>query len=738
MRIALTHNLRVTDSEDEAEFDSPETIAAITRALSRPGHRVEPFDVTGPASLLVTRLEAFAPDIVFNLAEGHRGKTRRAFYPALFEELGIPSTGSDAYTMCVTLDKALTKKQLAGWGVPSPRGRFVTRETQKTGGLDELPFPVIVKPNFEGSSKGIAQGNVVEDPIALARVLDELLVRYPDGAVVERYVPGLDVRVVCIEGLPPLPPVETIIDPSYSRRFDVIDYRLANLEPTLLERRAPARLAPGVGERLRELADRTLSAFALRDVAALDFRVGADGEIWFLSATAIPSFQPEGALFAATRAVGIDYDASLLAVLRSAATRHRLTGLLDATRARPPRARRTGLRVGLAFNMKRIGSHEGDDREAEYDAPETIQAISQAIESHGHVTVPLEATADFPRALMASNIDVVFNVAEGMVGRSREAQVPSLCELLGMPYSGSDSATLSICLDKSLSKRLLTEVDTPAFQVLVTGREKLRTLSYPVIVKPNQEGTSKGITTKSVCDDEARVREVAREIIDRYGQPALIEEYIFGRELTVGLLGERRPRVLPPMEVVFLTQAERPVYDYQCKQDWQRHVRYECPARLTRDELRAVERAARTTFMALGCRDVARIDLRLTPAGRVYVIEVNPLPGLTPDYSDLCLIANGAKVDYRTLIGEILSGAIKRWQVRQRGSERGDERSTGPVAGGAGIAGVGGVAGVQAIGPVTPQASVTDAGAVAVGGAPAGVPVAGERELGSTESPPLH
>jgi D-alanine--D-alanine ligase len=234
-----------------------------------------------------------------------------------------------------------------------------------------------------------------------------------------------------------------------------------------------------------------------------------------------------------------------------------------------------------------------------------------------------------------------------------------------VPYTGSDPATLSICLDKALAKRLLVDIDTPAFQVLITGREKLRPLRYPVIVKPNQEGTSKGITGKSVCDDEACLRDVARELIERYGQPALVEEYIFGREFTVGLLGERRPRVLPPMEVVFLAKNDRPVYDYECKQDWQKHVRYECPARLSRDELRAIERACRTTFMTLGCRDVARVDLRLTPDGRVFVIEVNPLPGLTPDYSDLCLIANGAKTDYRTLIGEILSGAIKRWQNKQ-------------------------------------------------------------------------
>jgi D-alanine-D-alanine ligase len=339
--------------------------------------------------------------------------------------------------------------------------------------------------------------------------------------------------------------------------------------------------------------------------------------------------------------------------------------------------------------MKRIDSHDGDDREAEYDAPETIQAITRAIESHGHAVIPLEATADFPRALLASNVDVVFNIAEGLTGRNREAQVPNLCELLGVPYTGSDSATLSICLDKALTKRMLrtvghdtaTRIDTPGAQLLTTGREKLKTLRYPVIVKPNAEGTSKGISTKSVCDDEATLREVARDLIDRYGQPAIVEEYITGREFTVGLLGERRPRVLPPMEVVFLDNSPRPVYDYVCKQDWQSHVRYDCPAKLTEKELRAIERTCRATFMALGCRDVARIDIRLAPDGTVYVIEVNPLPGLTPDYSDLCLIANGAKVAYRTLIGDVLSGAIKRWQAKQdagaaRGEVQGDAKET--------------------------------------------------------------
>jgi D-alanine-D-alanine ligase len=269
---------------------------------------------------------------------------------------------------------------------------------------------------------------------------------------------------------------------------------------------------------------------------------------------------------------------------------------------------------------------------------------------------------------MTSGVDLVFNVAEGIRGRNREAQVPSLCELLGIPYTASDPATLSLCLDKGLCKRVLREqgIDTPVFQVLVTGREKLRSFRYPVIVKPNAEGTSKGITKNSVVDDEAEVRVAARELIDRYDQPALVEEYIVGRELTVGLLGEKRPRVLPAMEVIFLYPADRPVYDYECKQHWEEHVRYDCPAKLTKEEE----------------RDVARIDLRLAADGRVWVIEVNPLPGLTPDYSDLCLIANGAKIDYRTLIGEILSGGLKRWRERQeRGKEepRTDDPPARPV-----------------------------------------------------------
>lgn len=668
MRIALAHNLRLSNAVEDAEFDTPETIDALARALGRAGHNVERIDVSGPPSRLVARLEAYSPDVIFNIAEGRRGRVRRGFYAALFEELGMPATGSDAYTLCITLDKALTKKVLAGCGVPSPRGRHVTRASLRAGGLDDLVYPVIAKPNYEGSSKGISQSSVAEDPIDLGRAVDELLDAYPDGVLLERYIPGIDVRVYKIEGLAQgaiLPAVELRVDASYPRRFAIYDFKLATTQngtpPATFER---ATLTPKAQGRVADLSERIFSALGIRDFGYVDFRVSPDGEVFFLSATPLPSLEPVGPLAVAAGLHGLDYDAAVMAILRAACARTGLLAQLDQTKPRP-KTRRTSLRVGLAFNMKRVASESGDDREAEYDSPDTIDAISKAIESHGHSVVPLEANNDFPRALLTSGVDVVFNIAEGIRGRNREAQVPSLCELMGVPFTGSDSATLSICLDKGLAKRLLKDVDTPEWQVLVSGREKLRSFKYPVIVKPNAEGTSKGITGKCVVDDEAAVREVAREIIDRYGQPALVEEYVFGREFTVGLLGERRPRVLPPMEVAFLNPSERPVYDYECKQDWQRFVRYEVPANVTKEELRAIERTCRTTFTTLGCRDVARIDIRLTPTGKVYVIEVNPLPGLTPDYSDLCLIANGTGMDYRTLIGDILSGAIKRWREKQ-------------------------------------------------------------------------
>ncbi len=325
-----------------------------------------------------------------------------------------------------------------------------------------------------------------------------------------------------------------------------------------------------------------------------------------------------------------------------------------------------GLRVGLLFNLKRVDPKAtGDDAEAEFDSPNTVGAIAQAIASFGHTVVEIEATPHFPEAVRAANLDAAFNLSEGLHGRAREAVVPAVLDLVGIPYTGSDATTLALALDKQLAKTVVRAagVRTARSFVMRSGDQRVpRGFRYPLMVKPNAEGSSKGITKNSVVHDEAELRKVAGGMIARYAQGALVEEFLPGREFTVGLLGDTRsPEVLPPMEIVFTNPADKhPIYSFEHKLDFTSDVRYDAPAQLTPALDRAVRRCAAKSYAALGCRDVSRIDLRLDAAGRPNFIEVNPLPGLTPDFSDLCLIAKSAGIDYVTLIGKILQPALDR------------------------------------------------------------------------------
>ena len=326
------------------------------------------------------------------------------------------------------------------------------------------------------------------------------------------------------------------------------------------------------------------------------------------------------------------------------------------------------LRVGFTFNRQRIrpevtGEH---DAEAEYDSPETLDAIRHAIESHGHEVIELEATPDLPARIVASRPDVVFNIAEGSGGRGREAHVPALLELLGIPYTGSDAVALGLALDKMLAKRLAAAqgVSTPPATVLQDGDEPLPDgLHFPLIVKPLREGSSMGVSRRSVALSEAELRASARASIERYRQPALAEEYVAGREVTIGLIGDPQVRMLPPLEVVFLSDDPVHVYAFEMKQTPTEDVRLEVPARLEQEEVQALERAAIICFRALGCRDFARLDFRLDGDGLPQFIECNPLPGLMPAWSDFCLMAEAAGIDHRALIGEILSFAIARLEA---------------------------------------------------------------------------
>ncbi len=675
MRIALTHNLRLTDSEEEAEFDSQETVDALAAGLERLGHRVERIEVSGPASRTVSRLEAYYPDLIFNTAEGRRGRFREAFYPALFDELGIPYTGSDAYALAVTLDKQLTKMIVSRHGVETPAWQLIERLEDLDPG--RFRFPVIVKPNFEGSSKGITQDSVVEERGLLGPVVAAMLRRFPAGLLVEEFVAGRDVTVPFLEALADergravLSPSEYVFDPGLvpARKYNIYDYDLKAKAAAAVSIRAPARISREVEDVLRLAARKVFDVLDLRDLARADFRVTPEGAVYFLEVNALPSLEPGASIYAAAALEGLHFDGVLERVIRSAVKRH---SIKDPPRAKARPRKQGPLKVGFTYNVKRVKPtlDGAEDREAEYDAPKTLQAIRDAIASYGHEVIDLEATAELPQHLAAAQPDVVFNIAEGFKGRNRESQVPALLELLDVPYTGSDPAALAIALDKVLAKRMVQThgILTPGYLVMQTGKEKLpKELRWPLLVKPVAEGSSKGVVAKSVCVNEQEVRDVAREMITKYRQAALVEEYITGREFTVGLLGERRPRVLPPMEIVFLDRSEKlPIYSFEMKQDWDNRIRYDAPAQIDDRTRRKLEEASRAVFYALGCRDVARVDFRLAPDGKLYFIECNPLPGLTPGWSDLCMVAKSAGLDYRMLIGEILSGAIRRYKEKER------------------------------------------------------------------------
>src|SRR5688572_5974015 len=263
MKVAFTYNLRLTDvreTEKEAEYDSADTVNAIAAAIEAAGHEVEKIEVSGPATSLLERLEAIDPDIIFNTAEGDRGRMREAFYPALFEELGIPFTGSDAYTNAITLDKWLTKLMVQRAGIDTPRGVLVTvrnyeQVLERGAGL---AFPVIIKPNHEGSSKGIYNGalgsSVAKEPKDLPGALRSALRAYPDGVLVEEYIDGIDVAVGFIDGVGHddglLTPVEMAYEPSGDASVKIYDYRLKNVDPTKVQYRCPANLPRDVAARL--------------------------------------------------------------------------------------------------------------------------------------------------------------------------------------------------------------------------------------------------------------------------------------------------------------------------------------------------------------------------------------------------------------------------------------------------------------------------------------------------------
>jgi D-alanine-D-alanine ligase len=322
------------------------------------------------------------------------------------------------------------------------------------------------------------------------------------------------------------------------------------------------------------------------------------------------------------------------------------------------------MKIGITYDLKADLSASNDlpdDFQEEFDSPVTIEAIAAALRGLGHEVELLGDGRELLERLLRQPPDFVFNIAEGNgVGRCREARVPAVLEMLGIPYSGSDPLTLAVTLDKDCAKRLVQSagVAVPRGYVLEANRELdgFAVQPYTAIIKPAWEGSSKGIRGKCVVDGADELREAVSALRRAHPQPILIEEYIAGEELTVGIVGNEEPHILGILRVVPMRPDERFVYSLEVKRDYLRQVRYECwPAH----QAKAVTDAALRVYRTLGCRDVARIDFRLKD-GIPYFLEVNPLPGLNPESSDLVILSRLAGWSYEQLIERILRAALGR------------------------------------------------------------------------------
>ncbi len=335
------------------------------------------------------------------------------------------------------------------------------------------------------------------------------------------------------------------------------------------------------------------------------------------------------------------------------------------------------LTVGIAYNLKKGIPSDVEDLEAEYDSFDTIEAIRNVFLAEGIRVELLEADADFVEKLKKTKVDIVFNIAEGVSGRGREAQVPAILNFLGIPFSGSDETTLGLALDKALTKRYLStyHIETPAYRLVKTPDYRQdSSLDFPLIVKPNSEGSSKGISDLAIVDCEEQLSQVIARNFKRYGQPMLVEKYIKGREFTVGILGNGSDmKVFEPMEIGYLRkERENEIYSYQVKKNYKEYVTYSCPPNLDESTLERMKKIAGEIYLALDCKDFSRVDFRLSEDGIIYFIEINPLPGLAPGYSDYPMLAEFCGTDYRTLIFNVLNSALKRYGMNVVPLNRGE------------------------------------------------------------------
>ncbi len=329
------------------------------------------------------------------------------------------------------------------------------------------------------------------------------------------------------------------------------------------------------------------------------------------------------------------------------------------------------MKIGLSYDLKEevpLNKDYPEDALEEYDSLETVDSIKAAIESMGHSVIKLSGGKRFLSNIVESNVDFVFNIAEGRGNyRSREAQIPAVLEMLDIPYSGSDPQCLAVCLDKPVTKQLVQAagIRTPKWEV-ISNRQEMEAVCQdsfplPAFVKPAFEGSSKGVRLGCRVEGSEQMAEVTTALLEQYKQPVMVEEFISGDEVTVGMIGNNPPEILGMMRILPKKKIKFFVYSLEVKRDWQNLVEYECPAQLEPRVLKKLADFSLKAFEVLECRDFARMDFRLDQKGTPYFLEINPLPGLNPKSSDLPIMAYKMGWNYQRLISSVLNAALERY-----------------------------------------------------------------------------
>ena len=322
------------------------------------------------------------------------------------------------------------------------------------------------------------------------------------------------------------------------------------------------------------------------------------------------------------------------------------------------------MKFGMTYDLRAdyLAAGFGEEETAEFDRPDTIDAIETALHNLGHETVRIGNIQRLVKRLAAGERwDMVFNIAEGLYGFGREAAVPSLLDAYRIPYTFSDPLMLSVTLHKAMAKHIIRDLGlpTPDFAVVRTPEDIARiNLAYPLFAKPIAEGTGKGVTAASKIASADQLAAVCRELLDTYRQPVLIETFLPGREFTVGIVGNgSKARSIGVMEVVLLENSDPDVYSYRNKEICEEVVEYRA---VDDAEAREAVELALKVWHGLDCRDSGRVDLRSDASGHPSFIEINPIAGLHPEHSDMCIIAGKFGMSYQQLIKEIVDAALGR------------------------------------------------------------------------------